>query len=206
MARGLLKNSDHLLAFLKYAEVEPTSNAAEQSIRAAIQWRKICFGNQSKRGEVLTSRLLTITRTRFLQKKNVFRYLVDILNAHPTSLALLSLVAASGIRFPILEAKSCNAVFISAAVSTIGLAKFFIPMVLAGSTTVIDPFLHTSHLIYIPGIRLWFVGRSYSRSGLVWLLKYCSIINSSFSCNTSLEASAISVYKSGAIPKKTSSS
>lgn len=99
MARGLLKNSDHLLAFLKYAEVEPTSNAAERSIRAAIQWRKICFGNQSKRGEVLTSRLLTITRTRFLQKKNVFRYLVDILNAHPTSLALLSLVAASRYTF-----------------------------------------------------------------------------------------------------------
>jgi hypothetical protein len=61
----------------------------------AVQWRKICFGNQSPEGELYTARLLTMIRTCSLQGKNFFQYLVDAVNAsrigtpHP-SLVLFS--------------------------------------------------------------------------------------------------------------------
>jgi transposase len=95
MARGLLKYWEHLFTFLEYDGVEPTNNVAERGIRPAVQWRKICFGNQSQQGELLTARLLTITRTCFFQGKNAFEYLVDAINAHRLGLALPSLVNPS---------------------------------------------------------------------------------------------------------------
>lgn len=52
--RELLKYCKHLFAVLEYEGVEPTNHAAELCIRPAVQWRKICFGNQSKTGEGLT--------------------------------------------------------------------------------------------------------------------------------------------------------
>ena len=95
MCRGLLKYWKHLFTFLEYEGVEPTNNPAEQCIRPAVQWRKICFGNQSQGGERLTERLLTVNRTCFLQKKNAFLHLVNSLIAHWTGLAYPSLVTAS---------------------------------------------------------------------------------------------------------------
>jgi Transposase IS66 family len=53
-ARGLLKHWNHLFTFLDHESVEPTNNPAERGIRPAVQWRKICFGNQSENGEPLT--------------------------------------------------------------------------------------------------------------------------------------------------------
>ena len=35
-----------LVTFLRVEGIEPTNNAAEGD-QAAVQWRKICFGNQS---------------------------------------------------------------------------------------------------------------------------------------------------------------
>ncbi|TFG38143.1 MAG: hypothetical protein E4H46_00350 [Desulfobacterales bacterium] len=46
-----MKNWPHLLTFLQVEVVEPTNNRAEQSLRHAAQWRKICFGSQSDDGE-----------------------------------------------------------------------------------------------------------------------------------------------------------
>ncbi len=92
MARGLLKHWDCLFTFLEHEGVEPTNNIAERGIRPAVQWRKICFGNQSLDGEILTARLLTVTRTCILQKKNPFRYLVDAINAYRMNAACPSLV------------------------------------------------------------------------------------------------------------------
>jgi transposase len=94
-ARGLLKFWDSLFTFLDHDGVEPTNNAAERGIRPAVQWRKICFGNQSHDGEFLTARLLTVTRTCLLQGKSPFRYLVDVLNASRSGHPHPSLVHAS---------------------------------------------------------------------------------------------------------------
>lgn len=94
-ARGLLKHWNHLFTFLDHEGVEPTNNSAERGIRPAVQWRKICFGNQSANGEVLTARLLTVTRTCILQRKNAFDFLVQSINAHREGLAHPSLASLS---------------------------------------------------------------------------------------------------------------
>ncbi|MGA2404759.1 MAG: transposase [Syntrophobacteraceae bacterium] len=49
-AAGFLKNWDILFTFLRVEGIEPTGNTAERAIRPAVQWRKICFGNQSYGG------------------------------------------------------------------------------------------------------------------------------------------------------------
>jgi hypothetical protein len=38
---------------------------------------KNCYGNQSAEGELLTSRLLTVTRTCILQGRNPLNFIVD---------------------------------------------------------------------------------------------------------------------------------
>ena len=92
MSRGLLKYWDCLFTFLEHEGVEPTNNSAEQGIRPAVQWRKICFGNQSPEGELLTARLLTVARTCALQGKNTFQYLVNSISAYRMQLPHTSLV------------------------------------------------------------------------------------------------------------------
>jgi transposase len=92
IARGLLKHWNCLFTFLEYEGVEPTNNIAERGIRPAVQWRKICFGNQSLDGEILTARFLTVTRTSVLQLRNPFHYLVDTINAYRMNVPCPSLV------------------------------------------------------------------------------------------------------------------
>lgn len=82
LAKNLVKRFDHLFTFIFHEGVEPTNNSAERGIRPAVQWRKICFGNRSDNGAVLTSRLLTVTRTCWLQKRNPLEFLVETITAH----------------------------------------------------------------------------------------------------------------------------
>ncbi len=92
-AKGLLKCWQHLFIFLEYDGVEPTNNSAERGIRPAVQWRKICFGNRSEKGELLTARLLTATRTCILQQTNPFEFIVDSINAYRKGLTAPSLLS-----------------------------------------------------------------------------------------------------------------
>ncbi len=71
-SKSLLNHWDGLFTFLKLDGVEPTNNSAESAVRPAVQWRKICFGNQSEEGELLTARLLTATRTCIMQERSPF--------------------------------------------------------------------------------------------------------------------------------------
>ena len=82
LANKLMKRFDDLFTFIFYEGVEPTNNLAERGIRPAVQWRKICFGNRSDNGAVLTSRLLTVTRTCWLQKHNPLEFLVEAISAY----------------------------------------------------------------------------------------------------------------------------
>jgi transposase len=94
-ARGLIKHWNHLFTFLDHEGVEPTNNSAERGIRPAVQWRKICFGNQSENGEMLTARLLTVTRTCIMQQRNSFDFLVHSITAHREGLSHPSLISLS---------------------------------------------------------------------------------------------------------------
>jgi len=82
LARGLLKRYDHLFTFIFEEGVSPTNNIAERGIRPAVQWRKICFGNRSDNGRLLTARLLTVTRTCLLQRRNPFELLVEAITSY----------------------------------------------------------------------------------------------------------------------------
>jgi transposase len=92
LARNLLKRFDHLFTFIFYEGVEPTNNISERGIRPAVQWRKICFGNRSDNGAVLTSRLLTATRTCWFQKRNPLEFLVDTITAFRSGISAPSLL------------------------------------------------------------------------------------------------------------------
>ncbi len=91
-AKSLLKHWDGLFTFLEIQGVEPTNNAAERAMRPPAQWRKICFGNQSEAGELLTVRLLTAIRTCILQGRNSFEFLLQSLKAHREGLPAPSLL------------------------------------------------------------------------------------------------------------------
>ena len=84
-----------LFTFLEYQGVEPTNNSAERGGRPAVQWRKICFGNQSHDGELLTARLLTAERSCALQGRNPFKFLLESVTAHRNGLPAPSLVQSS---------------------------------------------------------------------------------------------------------------
>ncbi len=92
LAGKLYKRFDHLFTFIFHEGVEPTNNMAERGIRPAVQWRKVCFGNRSDNGAVLTSRLLTVTRTCWLQKRNPLEFLVAAITAHRSGQAAPSLI------------------------------------------------------------------------------------------------------------------
>jgi transposase len=63
------------------AVMSPHNKKAEQASRPAVQWRKLCFGNQSEAGEHFTERILTATRTCQLRGKNSFHFLTDLMEA-----------------------------------------------------------------------------------------------------------------------------
>jgi|TARA_Y100000310_G_C20659872_1_gene804123 transposase len=94
-ATKLLKLYKHLFTFIFHEGVDPTNNFSERGIRPAVQWRKVCFGNRSDAGAVLTSRLLTATRTCWLKKRNALEFLVSTIIAYRKSLPAPSLLEQS---------------------------------------------------------------------------------------------------------------
>jgi transposase len=82
LARALWEHNERLYTFLQEEGVEPTNNTAERALRTGVQWRKICFGNRSARGELATARLLTVSETCKLQQLNILGYLSIAIAAH----------------------------------------------------------------------------------------------------------------------------
>ena len=80
-AKKTLANWDHLFTFLKYEGVDPTNNKAEQALRPAVQWRKICFGSQSNNGMRFTERLSTVIGSCRINGINPFHFLVKMIGA-----------------------------------------------------------------------------------------------------------------------------
>jgi hypothetical protein len=86
---------ERLFAFVNHHGVEPTNNISERTIRTAVQWRKICFGNRSEAGEVATARLLTAAATCSIQKRNLLHYLTEVVRYHRKGLPAPSLVSTA---------------------------------------------------------------------------------------------------------------
>jgi hypothetical protein len=82
LARALFVNSENFFTFIDHEGVEPTNNSAERALRHAVIWRKIMFGNRSEAGEVAVSRLLTISATCKMQKRDALTYLTTAIRCH----------------------------------------------------------------------------------------------------------------------------
>ena len=82
MATALFIHFERLFTFLEVEGVEPTNNVAERTLRTAVQWRKISFGNRSRNGEIATARLLTVAQTCKRQQRHVLGYLTDAVRSH----------------------------------------------------------------------------------------------------------------------------
>ena len=68
--REILALERALWTFLRLDGVEPTNNAAERTIRPAVMWRKTSFGTDSEAGTRFVERILTVTATCRLQRRN----------------------------------------------------------------------------------------------------------------------------------------
>ena len=84
---------ERLWTFVEVEGVEPTNNAAERALRHAVIWRKLSFGTQSAAGSRFVERLLTMIETCRRQKRNVFTWLVEAVEAHHNGQPTPSLLA-----------------------------------------------------------------------------------------------------------------
>ncbi|HEY5141318.1 MAG TPA: IS66 family transposase, partial [Methylococcales bacterium] len=80
--KKLLKYKTALWTFIETEGVQPTNNFAEQLIRSYVLWRKSSFGTQSDRGDLFVERMMTITTTCKLQKRNRYDYINSAVAAH----------------------------------------------------------------------------------------------------------------------------
>jgi transposase len=80
--RNVLKVFPTLWTFARVEGVEPTNNHAERTLRRAVIWRKVSFGNHSATGCRFAERILTVIQTLRLQGRPVLDYLRQALAEH----------------------------------------------------------------------------------------------------------------------------
>ena len=90
-----MEHGKHLWTFIDVEGVEPTNNAAEQALRHAVIWRKLSFGTQSQSGSQFVERMLTVIETCRRQRRNVYSWLVEAVQAQLNQQPAPSLMFAS---------------------------------------------------------------------------------------------------------------
>jgi transposase len=90
--RELLAREAALWIFVQVEGVEPTNNAAERSLRHAVQWRKTSYGTQSEQGSRFVAHILTVVASRQQQGRKVLAYLTACCQAFYAGRAVPSLV------------------------------------------------------------------------------------------------------------------
>jgi transposase len=73
----LLKIEPALWTFVRIEGLEPTNNAAERTIRHAVQWRKTSYGTDSSTGSQFVARILSVVATCRQQQRHVLSYLTE---------------------------------------------------------------------------------------------------------------------------------
>lgn len=74
------RDVDNLFRFVTDPDIDPTNNISERELRALVIIRKISYGSRSIKGADITASLLSVIQTLRLNKKNVLKGLLDILN------------------------------------------------------------------------------------------------------------------------------
>jgi transposase len=94
LCHSLRRIEPSLFVFARMPGVEPTNNVSERGIRPAVQWRKTCFGTQSRGGSRFVERILTVVGTCRLQNRPLLPYLRDVLRAADAGDEIPSLLVA----------------------------------------------------------------------------------------------------------------
>jgi transposase len=95
MCRELHAHRDWLWTFVEVQGIEPTNNTAERALRPAVIYRKLSFGTQSDAGSRFIERMLTVSETCRLQKRSLFPWLVEAVEASLHNRPAPSLIANS---------------------------------------------------------------------------------------------------------------
>lgn len=77
------KEYQRLFTFLKYPDVQPTNNQAEQSLRNMVIFRKICFGTRSTDGSRTHSVLPSLVLTAQRQNLHPLKFLRTLFTSAP---------------------------------------------------------------------------------------------------------------------------
>jgi transposase len=88
----LLELEPALWTFVRHEGVEPTNNRAERAVRKAVLWRKKSFGCVSEGGCRFVERILTVVQTLRQQRRPVWRFLCEALQAHRSDQASPALI------------------------------------------------------------------------------------------------------------------
>ena len=91
---NLLSLERALWTFMLEEGVEPTNNHAERLLRSGVLWRKISLGTQSERGCRYVERVLTTVQTLRLQRRPVYAFLAEAVEARRTGAVAPSLLPA----------------------------------------------------------------------------------------------------------------
>jgi transposase len=79
--REVLAVEPALWTFVRVEGIEPTNNAAERSLRHAVQWRKTSYGTDSEAGSQFVENVLSVVQTCRQQGRNVLEYLTECCRA-----------------------------------------------------------------------------------------------------------------------------
>jgi hypothetical protein len=89
------KEYHRLFTFLKYYDVQPTNNQAEQSIRNMVIFRKISFGTRSQEGSRSHSVLPSLILTAKRQEHHPLKFLKTLFTSE-TAVAQKALFKTTG--------------------------------------------------------------------------------------------------------------
>jgi transposase len=78
----ILEFKEGLWTFIDRETIEPTNNHSERLLRWLVIWRKTSFGTQSERGSRYMERILTVTSSCQLQKRNILEYLSESITGY----------------------------------------------------------------------------------------------------------------------------
>ncbi len=85
LAKRMKKYHSQLLTFLRYDDVASDNNAGERAIRPAVMIRKNSYANQSDRGALTQSVLMTVFRTLKLRKLQPIDTILEALTTYTQS-------------------------------------------------------------------------------------------------------------------------
>lgn len=92
MAERFRKHGQSYFTFITTPEIGPTNNAAEQALRFVVMDRKATQGTRGQKGRHFCERMWTVVGTCRMQKRSIYRYLCEAVEAWAGSLPAPSLV------------------------------------------------------------------------------------------------------------------